>query len=146
MYGWSNSITYRNFDINVFVRGVSGNKILNATLANLNSPADAANTNIPRFSLGESPADAKAPYISTRYLENGSYLRLDNATIGYNIPLESNYIRKLRIYVSGNNLFVITKYRGIDPEINMGGLTPGIDNNNFYPKTRSFLLGLNATF
>ena len=146
MYGWSNSITYRNFDINVFVRGVSGNKILNATLANLNSPADAANTNIPRFSLGESPADAKAPYISTRYLENGSYLRLDNATIGYNVPLESNYIRKLRIYVSGNNLFVITKYRGIDPEINMGGLTPGIDNNNFYPKTRSFLLGLNATF
>ncbi|MFY0252475.1 SusC/RagA family TonB-linked outer membrane protein [Chitinophaga sp. 30R24] len=145
-YGWSNTFTYGHFDASIFVRGVYGNKILNATLANLNSPSDATNINIPRYSLHESAADAKAPFISTRYLENGSYLRLDNATIGYNVPMNNRYMHKLRVYVTGNNLFVITKYQGIDPEINMGGLTPGIDNNNFYPKTRSFLLGLNATF
>ncbi|HEY9262255.1 TonB-dependent receptor [Chitinophaga sp.] len=145
-YGWSNSFTYKNFDANIFIRGVSGNKILNATLANLNNPAEATGYNMPRFTLGESPKDAQAPFLSTRYLENGSYLRLDNATIGYSIPMKNNYVRKLRVYVSGNNLFVITKYTGIDPEINMGGLIPGIDNNNFYPKTRSFMLGVNATF
>ncbi len=48
--------------------------------------------------------------------------------------------------MTGNNLFVITKYKGIDPEINIGGLTPGIDNNNYYPKTRTFIFGLNASF
>jgi iron complex outermembrane receptor protein len=50
------------------------------------------------------------------------------------------------VYVTTNNLFVLTKYRGIDPEINIGGLTPGIDNANFYPKTRSLIVGLNITF
>jgi len=48
--------------------------------------------------------------------------------------------------VTGNNVFVLTKYKGVDPEINMGGIEPGIDNNNFYPKTRSFMLGLNLNF
>lgn len=145
-YGWSNSFNWRNFDANIFLRGVSGNKILNATLANLNAPNEAGGINIPQYSKQESPKDVNAAYISSRYLEDGSYLRLDNATIGYTIPMDNKYIRKLRVYVSGNNLFVITKYTGIDPEINMGGLTPGIDNSNFYPKTRSFLFGLNATF
>jgi TonB-dependent starch-binding outer membrane protein SusC len=145
-YGWSNSFTFKNFDANIFIRGVSGNKILNATLANLNNPTEATGYNMPRFTLGESIGDLQAPFLSTRYLENGSYLRLDNATIGYSVPVQSKYIRKLRLYVSGNNLFVITKYTGIDPEINMGGISPGIDNNNFYPKTRSFMFGLNATF
>ncbi|WP_354004760.1 hypothetical protein [Olivibacter sp. 47] len=52
----------------------------------------------------------------------------------------------IRIYVGANNLFVITNYRGIDPEISMGGIEPGIDNRNYYPKTRSFMLGLNVNF
>jgi TonB-linked SusC/RagA family outer membrane protein len=146
IYGWNNTFTYKSFDLNFFVRGVLGNKILNATLANLNSPSDAANVNIPRFTLDESPNDNNAYLLSDRYLESGSYLRLDNATLGYNIPVKLKAINRMRVYATGNNLFVITKYRGIDPEMNMGGINPGIDNNNFYPKTRSFLLGLNMTF
>ncbi|MVN91986.1 SusC/RagA family TonB-linked outer membrane protein [Mucilaginibacter aquatilis] len=146
IYGWGNTFTYKNVDLGFFVRGVLGNKVLNATLANLNSPSDATNVNIPRFTLNESPNDNNAYILSDRYLESGSYLRLDNATLGYNIPLKVKSINRLRIYATGNNLFLITKYRGIDPEMNMGGVTPGIDNNNFYPKTRSFLLGLNVTF
>ncbi|WP_291910143.1 SusC/RagA family TonB-linked outer membrane protein [Chitinophaga sp. CB10] len=146
LYGWSNSITYGNFDLNFFLRGVYGNQILNATLANLNAPYGSTATNLPYFSLTESAKDDRAYLLSDRYIESGSYLRLDNATLGYTVPLHSNYLKRLRVYVSGNNLFVITNYRGVDPEISMGGLTPGIDNNNFYPKTRSFLLGLNASF
>ena len=146
LYGWSNTFTYKQFDVNFFVRGVYGNQILNATLANLNVPYGSTATNLPVFSLGESANDDRAYLLSDRYIENGSYLRLDNATLGYTVPLKSTYIKNIRLYASVNNVFVITKYRGIDPEINMGGLTPGIDNNNFYPKTRSFLLGLNASF
>ncbi|TWR24941.1 SusC/RagA family TonB-linked outer membrane protein [Mucilaginibacter achroorhodeus] len=146
IYGWTNTFTYKAFDLNFLIRGVTGNKILNATLANLNNPADAKLQNIPRFTLGESFKDINAYLISDRFLESGSYLRLDNATLGYTIKPKIPAIKSVRLYLSGNNLFVITKYRGIDPEINIGGLTPGIDNNNYYPKTRTFLFGLNASF
>ncbi len=146
IYGWNNTFTYKNIDVNFFLRGVSGNKILNATLAGLNSPSDAKNLNIPRFTLGESFNDNNAYLISDRFLENGSYLRMDNATLGYTVKTNIQAITRLRFYASANNIFVITRYRGIDPEINMGGLNPGIDNNNFYPKTRSFIFGANVIF
>jgi len=146
IYGWSNSFTYKKLDFSFLVRGVLGNKILNATAAGLNTPADAKLQNIPRSTLGESFNDGNAYLISDRYLESGSYLRLDNATLGYTIKPKTQSVKALRLYVTANNLFVITKYTGLDPEINIGGLTPGIDNNNFYPKTRTFSLGINASF
>ncbi|MEN0056802.1 MAG: SusC/RagA family TonB-linked outer membrane protein [Mucilaginibacter sp.] len=146
IYGWSNSFFYKNFDLNFLVRGVYGNKILNATLASLNNPADSKLQNIPAFTLGESFKDINAYLISDRFLESGSYLRLDNATFGYTIKPHIQAIKSLRFYASGNNIFIITKYRGVDPEVNIGGLTPGIDNRDFYPKTRTFSLGMNASF
>lgn len=146
IYGWTNTFNYKQFDLNFLVRGVLGNKILNATLANLNNPVDSKIQNIPRFTLGESYNDINGYLISDRFLESGSYLRLDNATLGFNIKPKTQSIKNIRLYLSGNNLFVITKYRGIDPEINIGGLTPGIDNNNFYPKTRTYIFGVTASF
>ncbi|AMP97238.1 membrane protein [Pedobacter cryoconitis] len=146
IYGWGNSFTYKKWDLSFLVRGVLGNKILNATAAGLNTPADAKLQNIPRATLGESFNDGNAYLISDRYLESGSYLRLDNATLGYSIKPKVQTIKAIRLYVTANNLFVITKYTGLDPEINIGGLTPGIDNNNYYPKTRTFSLGINASF
>ncbi|HEX8023423.1 SusC/RagA family TonB-linked outer membrane protein [Mucilaginibacter sp.] len=146
IYGWSNSFFYKGFDLNFLVRGVYGNKILNGTLASLNNPADAKLQNIPRFTLGESFKDINAYLVSDRFLESGSYLRLDNATLGYTIKPHIQAIKSLRFYASGNNIFIITKYRGVDPEVNIGGLTPGIDNRDFYPKTRTFSLGMTASF
>jgi TonB-linked SusC/RagA family outer membrane protein len=146
VYGWSNSFNYKSFDFNFLVRGVYGNQILNATLAGLNNPADSKFQNIPRFTLGESFKDINGYLISDRFLESGSYLRLDNATLGYTIRPNIKAIRNIRLYLSGNNIFVITKYRGVDPEINIGGLTPGIDNKDFYPKTRTFSVGVTASF
>jgi len=146
IYGWANSFNYKNWDLNFLVRGVLGNKILNATAASLNNPADAKLQNIPRSTLGESFNDINAYLISDRYLESGSYLRLDNATVGYTIKPKTPSIKAIRLYVTANNLFVITNYTGIDPEINIGGLTPGIDNNNYYPKTRTFSFGVSASF
>ncbi|MGI4020963.1 MAG: hypothetical protein ACRYFA_05615 [Janthinobacterium lividum] len=128
------------------LRGVRGNKILNATLASLNNPADAKLQNIPTFTLGESFKDINAYLISDRYLENGSYLRLDNATLGYSSKPKIQAIKAIRLYLSGSNLFIITKYSGIDPEINIGGATPGVDANNYYPKTHTYTFGLTASF
>lgn len=146
VYGWNNSFSYKNFNVNFLLRGVTGNNILNVTLASLNNPTDSKIQNIPRFTLGESFKDINGYLVSDRFLESGSYLRLDNATIGYTIKPDITAVKSIRLYLTGNNIFVLTKYRGIDPEINIGGLTPGIDNNNFYPKTRTFIFGLNASF
>lgn len=146
MFGWNNSFTYKNFDLNFFLRGVTGNKILNNTLAQLNNPADSKTLNIPTFTLGEAYKDNIAYLTSDRFLEKGDYIRMDNATLGYSLNSKIKGISKLRVYASTNNLFTITSYRGIDPEINIGGITPGIDAKNFYPKTRSFIIGANIMF
>lgn len=145
-FGFNNNFSYRNFDLNLFFRGMTGNKVLNATLASLNTPTDAKRTNIARFTLSDSYNDKNSYLISDRFLEDGSYVRLENATIGYTFKWESVYFRSLRLYFNVNNVLTWTRYRGIDPEVNIGGLTPGIDANNYYPKTRSYVLGLNVRF
>lgn len=146
LVGFSNNFRYKNFDLNVFVRGVFGNKIFNATRADLFRPGTAQFTNILMDVADESPKDVNVYKYSTRFIESGSYVRLDNASLGYNFRNISPYIKTLRLYTSVNNLFVITKYTGIDPEINQGGIAPGVDSNNFYPKTKTFLLGVNVSF
>jgi iron complex outermembrane receptor protein len=144
--GWSNKVRYGNFDLSVFLRGTFGVKIFNATRADLFRPTTAEYTNILKEVAGESINNATAYTYSSRFIENGSYLRFDNATLGYNFKGLGEYIKSLRLYASVNNLFVITGYKGVDPEINQGGISPGVDYNNFYPKTRQFLFGLNASF
>jgi TonB-dependent starch-binding outer membrane protein SusC len=145
LVGWANTFKYKEFDLNIFFRGVFGNKIFNATRADLFRPADAQRSNILADAADELPSDGNAYKYSSRFIESGTYVRLDNATLGYNLSKIGNYVKRVRIYASVNNAFVITKYSGIDPEINQGGMSPGIDANNFYPKTRTFLFGVNMS-
>ncbi|EOR92819.1 TonB-dependent receptor [Arcticibacter svalbardensis MN12-7] len=146
LLGWSNTVNYKNFDFNVFIRGVFGNKIFNASRANLSYTPYASTNNLSSYvNADDLVSDAKNNYFSTRYIENGDYLRLDNATLGYSFNPTIKGVKKLRLYITSENLFTITNYTGIDPEVNQGGIAPGVDNNNFYPKTKSFLIGLNIT-
>jgi iron complex outermembrane receptor protein len=146
LLGWSNNFVYKNFDLNLFFRGVFGNKIMNVTRADLYRPSTATINNIPVDAASESVDDFNSYRYSSRFVESGNYLRLDNATLGYNFKNLGQDVKKLRVYASVNNLFVITKYKGIDPEINQGGTAPGVDARNFYPKTRTFLFGVTASF
>lgn len=146
LMGWSNTFRYKNFDLNIFLRGVFGNKIFNATRADLFRPNTAQYTNILKEAANESVTDYNAYLYSSRFVENGSYLRFDNATLAYNLKNLHPYIKNIRLYVTANNLFIITGYKGVDPEVNQGGIAPGIDYNNFYPKTRTFLFGANVSF
>ncbi|WP_373515229.1 SusC/RagA family TonB-linked outer membrane protein, partial [Persicitalea sp.] len=146
LLGWTNSLNYRNLDFNLFFRGVFGNKIFNTTRADLFRPSTAQFTNILVDAADEKTTDVNSFKYSTRFIEDGSYVRLDNATLGYTLKSLGQYVKNLRVYTSVNNAFVITKYTGIDPEVNQGGLAPGIDMNNFYPKTRTILIGVNVTF
>jgi iron complex outermembrane receptor protein len=145
MLGWNNSFKYAKWDLNVFLRGVFGNKIFNATRADLSYVTAAAQNNILASASGDKITDNRNSYYSTRYIEKGNYLRLDNATLSYNLGSIAKGISNLRVYVTGNNLFTITKYSGIDPEINQGGVSPGIDYNNFFPKTRTIMFGVNLS-
>lgn len=146
LVGWNNTLHYKKFDLNIFLRGVFGHKIFNATRADLSYVTAATANNILVSAQEDKIADNKNSFYSTRYIEKGDYVRLDNATLAYNIPKPVKGINSLRVYVTANNLFTITKYSGIDPEINQGGIAPGIDYNNFYPKTRTTMVGVNVSF
>ncbi len=145
--GWFNSFSYKNVSLDFLFRGTAGNKILNVTRADLNYPAEATHYNMPKMTWDEPINDDRAHYSSSRYLEKGDYIRLDNLTLAYSFKMDKvPAIKSLKVYTSVNNVFVITGYKGLDPEVFMGGLTPGIDNDNFYPKTRTFLFGVNVDF
>jgi TonB-linked SusC/RagA family outer membrane protein len=146
MFGWNNNLRYKNFDLNFFIRGVLGNKIFNATRADLSYVVTAGQTNISPYAADDKRTDTRNNNFSSRYVEDGSYLRFDNATLGYRFNIKNEYISMLRFYATVNNLFVITKYKGIDPEINQGGSSLGVDYNSFYPKTRTVLLGVSVGF
>ncbi|OKS85421.1 SusC/RagA family TonB-linked outer membrane protein [Mucilaginibacter polytrichastri] len=148
IFGWGNDFSYKKFSFNFFFRGQGGNKIMNASLAGFNQPTQASAHGVPVLTLSEPGNDVNANLYSTRYLESGAFIRLSNATLSYRIKIPGNYIHSLKIYVTGTNLFIITKYKGVDPELNLNlnnqqsGQFIGVDANNFYPRTRSFLAGL----
>src|SRR5690606_37887786 len=135
-YGWNNSFRYKNWDLNFFLRGVYGNQIFNATRADLSRLQQANVTNVSKDAVAEGIYET--PLIaSSRCLEDGSLLRLDHATLGYRFNLEgAQYFKIARVYVSGQNLFAIANYSGVDPEVSLGGLAPGIDDRNFCRQTR----------
>jgi hypothetical protein len=86
--------------------------------------------------------------MSDYWLEDGSFLKCDNITLGCNVPLKPNkYVKNLRIYVTGQNLFTITSYSGLDPEVSISSINDsGIRYVGFYPTVSSYLLGVNVTF
>jgi hypothetical protein len=90
----------------------------------------------------EKVSDYNAHFLSDRYLEDGSYLRLAQLALGYNLG-NLGSVKNVRLYANINNAFVLTKYKGVDPEVSLGGITPGIDNRQTYPRTRTFTLGVN---
>lgn len=146
-FGWNNTFNYKNWSMTMFFTGVTGNKILNASRASLNRVAGIGERNmLASMAHTEKATDVNSNYLSDRYIEKGDYLRLSSLSLSYTFKNFSDYVKNLRVYASCNNVFVITGYKGLDPEVNLGGITPGIDNKDFYPKTRTFMFGASLTF
>lgn len=148
-YGWNNDLTWKNWTLTAFFQGVAGNKIFNSTRCYYSQVGlVAAGKNVlAEVATEQNPHDSRAQAPSDRYLENGSYLRLSTLTLGYNFGKIGNWVNNLRLYATCNNVFTITGYSGVDPEVNLGGLTPGMDwRNTNYPRTRTFLVGINVNF
>ncbi len=168
-WGLNNTFTYKAFDLNVFFQGVSGNEIWNlgkgyiiggsADARHATSPdilnrwtPQNENTDIPAYS-----STSKDFIQSSRYVEDGSYVKLRNISFGYNLPAsiteKSKLIDSFRVYISGQNLLTFTSYSGFDPEISnvnpqtnqQSPVASGIDFGA-YPTAKTFTLGLNVTF
>ena len=146
--GWNNTLNYKNWSLSAFFQGVFGNKVFNATRANFNNVTNVLiGKNGLREVMSQNVTDGNAQAPSDRYLENGSYFRLSSLSLGYNFGKIGNWVNSLKVTATCNNVFTITGYKGIDPEVSLGGLAPGMDNRSSnYPRTRTFMLGLNVNF
>jgi TonB-linked SusC/RagA family outer membrane protein len=145
--GWNNTVRYKNWDLSVLMRGAFGFQILNfqRMFYENSQPQILGNYNVLLSAFdkvyGKTRLTNPQAYVSY-YVENGDYWKIDNVTLGYNVNLKSNkYVKSLRLYASGLNLFTITGYKGIDPEVNRSGIAPGNDDRDKYPTTRTFTLG-----
>jgi len=156
IYAFYLNLNYKSFDLGLNFNGVSGNKIFNHTKMSLFSTSQLGrNLNTTDFAtLYPNEDNSNANEVSTRYLEDGSYLRLNNATLGYTLDPQTiglgDFVQNIRLSLTGQNLFVITDYSGFDPEVNtgsdIGGIqTFGIDRFT-YPMPKTILFGLNASF
>jgi iron complex outermembrane receptor protein len=143
-YSVSNSFRYKNLDFSFFLRGVYGNDVLN-----MPRMVYAQSGFLPGANALDDPLTYElkvTPKFSNLYLEKGSFLRLDNLSLGYTF---SKLLNGVRVYATAQNLFVITKYSGLDPELPVetnNGLAPGVEPLDFYPKARVFSVGLNVNF
>jgi iron complex outermembrane receptor protein len=150
VYGWNNTLNYKNWSLTAFFQGVLGNKILNATKAHYSFQGHVAGgKNVLAEVVNDKTwqADANAHIPSDKYIENGSYLRLSTLTLGYTFTNLADWAKSVQLYATCNNVFTITKYSGIDPEVNLGGLDPGIDyRQSNYPHTRTFIIGAKINF
>ncbi|GHE32941.1 SusC/RagA family TonB-linked outer membrane protein [Sphingobacterium griseoflavum] len=143
--GWNNNLRYKNFALTAMFQGVFGQQIMNATRArHSNVVGNAGQKNLLASVVDtERATDINAHYLSDRYLESGDYLRLANLSLSYNFRNLGKQFKNVRLYATMNNVFVLTNYKGIDPEVDLGGLTPGVDNRQTYPRTRTVMFGLN---
>lgn len=164
IFGFNNTFSYNNFDLSIFIQGVIGNDLVNMNQIELERlrHVDARNrwtpqnenTDIPRNGFYNS---AYGNYINSHFIEDGSYIRCKNITLGYNIPLKNKtFFKMIRLYTSVENLFTITNYSGFDPEVdtkayeggnagqsaNLGG---GMDFNS-YPAMRTYSGGIKLQF
>lgn len=147
--GWNNTLTYKNWSLNAFITGVFGNDVYNSARAHYTSAQMFSDgKNVLKEFLNNPAGDASGSLPSDRFIEKGSYVRLQTLSLSYTFRnCFNDWIQDLTLYGTANNLFTITNYKGLDPEVNMGGIDPGIDYRwSRYPHTRTFMVGVKINF
>jgi len=164
LMGFGNVLTYKNWDLNVFFRGVFGHHLVNSFRGFYEVPDMITSYNLPKTAADmrnpttKTLLNVSSGTLSSKDIENASFVSLDNLSLGYNFTLpKTSQFSKIRLYLAGNNLFYITKYKGVDPNpryvdsaTDMGTynspLVPGIDRRNTWFRTRSITFGANFVF
>lgn len=144
--GWGNTFIWKNWDLNFSLRASIGGKVFNNMRAEFENITAIGLKNIMSSWLNHPEFMGKVAY-SSKYLENASYLKLDNISLGYIVPFKStSMIKGLKFYFAAQNVFCITSYSGVDPEVSLMGLTPGIEKTEYYPRMREFTFSVNIKF
>jgi len=150
-FGLGNTFWYKNLDLSFFIRGVQGNQVFNNTALDAQRIQILPGQNILADALNDGIKYGQSAVYSSKWIEDGSFIRLDNLSLGYNFNITKIPILKnARIYVSGQNLFLITKYNGLDPEVvssvpGTGESPRGIDFFT-YPRAKTYMIGASVTF
>lgn len=144
-FGWSNNLKWKNWDLSFLFRGSVGNQVANINRLFFEGYYYFGGKNILKSTLASRENTGQTTW-SSHFVEDGSFLKLSNVTLSYTLTPKVDWMQSLRIYVTGQNLLTFTKYTGVDPEVSLNGLAPGIAWDEFYPSTRTFVLGLNLTF
>ena len=152
-FGWSNTMNYKNWDLSFFFRGIYGHDLINTYRVFYQAPEQIGSYNVLK-STWDIKTLTDPPKFSSYQVENASFLKLDNAALGYTFDLKNFPLSKLRVYASGQNLFVITNYSGPDPaprytdsqDSGDGPLVPGVDRRNTWFTSRRFSVGVDIKF
>ena len=147
--GWNNSFSYKNWSLNAFITGVFGNDVYNSPRAHYTSAQMFSDgKNVLKEFLSNPAGDASGSLPSDRFIEKGTYVRLQSISLSYTFRnCFNNWIKDLTLYGTANNLLTITNYKGLDPEVNLGGIDPGIDYRwSRYPHARTFMVGVKINF
>ncbi len=144
--GLGMSFEWKNFDLGFSFYGIFGQTLFNATYMSVMDDSRLPTYNVPDAAITDKLNDS--PKFCDYWLEDGSFVRLQNVTLGYTLPFKNNnLIKKARLYVTAENVFILTKYSGLDPEINLDGLDyVGVERFNNYPKPRTISFGINVNF
>ena len=145
---WSNSFRYKNWDLSTLFRGAFGHKIFNMRKYGMGLIGCGTDNVLRTAYTDDSDVLSSGGIISSYFLENGNYFKLDNVTLGYNFtPKSRQLVESLRVYVTAKNLFTLTAYKGNDPSIvTSTGITPGVDSNSAYPQATQLSLGVTVRF
>ena len=145
---WSNSFRYKNWDLSALFRGAFGYKIFNMRKYGMGLIGCGTDNVLRTAYTDDSDVLSSGGIISSYFLENGNYFKLDNVTLGYNYtPKNRQLVESLRVYVTAKNLFTLTSYKGNDPSIvTSTGITPGVDSNSAYPQATQLSLGVTVRF
>lgn len=141
---WGNNFKYGNWDLSFLLRSSIGGKVFNTYSATYENITTLGLKNIKASWLDEPNFTGTVKY-SSKYIEDASYLKLDNLTAGYTFGINNDYIKALRLNFTVQNLLCLTGYSGVDPEVSLSGLAPGVEGTSYYPRTATFTLGLNLT-
>ena len=145
---WSNNLTWRNFDLSVFFRGTFGFDVFNMRKYGMGLQGCGTDNVLRSAYLEDKNIRTGGGVISSYFLEDGSFIKLENVTLGYNFtPKNRKLLDNMRIYLSAKNLFTLTGYSGNDPSIiDVNGIQPGVDSNSAYPTATQLSLGVNLRF
>lgn len=149
--GLTSNFRYKNFDLSLFFNGVFGNYLYSNNANAFFTQGSLANgRNVTRDVVGNGEGPFNAPDVSTRFIENGSFVRLQNLNLSYLVKTNSNTISNLRFFVTGQNLFLFTNYSGQDPEVNTNKQINGVPSLGIdytaYPRARTWMFGVNVSF